>query len=106
MLDDAQIETMLRQRTRFRRFVHEVSCTSTQDLAAAAPRDGDAAFWADHQTAGRGRQQREWHDEPGVDVTLTLRATLALPQPVALPAALPVAVLQACEPFVGLRLTI
>jgi BirA family biotin operon repressor/biotin-[acetyl-CoA-carboxylase] ligase len=106
MLDDAQIETMLRQRTRFRRYVHVVSCTSTQDLAAAEPRDGDAAFWADHQTAGRGRQQREWHDEPGVDIALTLRAKLVLPQPLALPAALPVAVLQACEPFAGRRLAI
>jgi BirA family biotin operon repressor/biotin-[acetyl-CoA-carboxylase] ligase len=104
MLADDQIETLLRQSTRFRRLHHVASCTSTQDLAAVAPRDGDAVFWADHQTRGRGRQQREWHDEPGADLAVTFRVAVALPQPLALPAALPVAVLQAIEPLAGQRL--
>lgn len=102
----APFETLLQQRTRFRRLVHVASCTSTQDLAAAAPRDGDAIFRADHQTKGRGRQAREWHDEPGLDLAVTFRVTISLPQPLALPAALPVAVLQACEPLAGRPLRI
>jgi BirA family biotin operon repressor/biotin-[acetyl-CoA-carboxylase] ligase len=106
MLADDQIETLLRQSTRFARLHHVASCPSTQDLAAAAPHDGDAVFWADHQTRGRGRQAREWHDEPGADLAVTFRVTAALPAPLALPAALPVAVLQACEPFVGRPLRI
>ncbi len=106
MADDAQIENLLRERTRFRRLVHVASCASTQDLATAEPRDGDAVFWADHQTRGRGRQAREWHDEPGADLAVTFRVTVALPTPLALPAALPVAVLQACEPFAGRHLRI
>ncbi len=101
MPTDAQIETLLRESTRFRRLLHLASCGSTQDVAAAAPRDGDAIFWADHQTKGRGRQQREWQDEPGADLAATFRITLALPQPLALPAALPVAVLEAVEPLAG-----
>jgi BirA family biotin operon repressor/biotin-[acetyl-CoA-carboxylase] ligase len=105
MDDDTRIETLLRERTRFRRLVHVPSCDSTQDLAAAGS-DGDAVFWADHQTQGRGRQQREWHDEPGADLAVTFRATVALPTPLALPAALPVAVLEACEPVAGRTLGI
>lgn len=104
MLADDQIETLLRESTRFRRLHHVPRCSSTQDLAAAAARDGDAVFWADHQTRGRGRQQREWHDEPGADLAVTFLVSLALPQPLALPAALPVAVLQALEPLAGRRL--
>jgi BirA family biotin operon repressor/biotin-[acetyl-CoA-carboxylase] ligase len=75
-------------------------------LAAAEPRDGDAIFWADHQTAGRGRQQRVWDDQPGADLAITVRTTISLPQPLALPAALPVAVLQAIEPLAGRRLRV
>lgn len=101
-----RIETLLRERTRFLELVHVPSCSSTQDLAVKHPRAGDAIFWADHQTRGRGRMQREWHDEPGKDLAVTLRVTLKLPQPAALPAALPVAVLQACEPLAGRPLRI
>lgn len=101
-----RIEALLRQRTRFLALVHEVSCSSTQDLAAQHPGAGDAVFWADHQTQGRGRLQREWHDEPGADLAVTFRVTVKLPNPTALPAALPVAVLQACEPFAGRPLRI
>lgn len=106
MDDITQIETLLRERTRFPELVHAVSCTSTQDLAARHPGSGDAIFWADHQTRGRGRMQREWHDEPGKDLAITMRVTARLPQPTALPAALPVAVLQACEPLAGRPLRI
>lgn len=104
MSNDAALEALLRQRTRFRRLVHVASCRSTQDLAAAPPHDGDAVFWADHQEQGRGRQQREWHDEPGADLAVTFRASLPLPQPLALPAALPVAVLRAIEPIASMPL--
>lgn len=103
---DHRLEALLRERTRFRKLVHQVSCSSTQDLAAQQPGAGDAVFWSDHQTLGRGRMQREWHDEPGRDLAVTLRVTTALPNPTALPAALPVAVLQACEPFAGRPLRI
>jgi BirA family biotin operon repressor/biotin-[acetyl-CoA-carboxylase] ligase len=106
MPTDPQIETLLAERTRFRTLVHMASCASTQDAAAAATRDGDAVFWADHQTQGRGRQQREWHDEPGADLAVTFRASVALPQPLALAAALPVAVLLAVEPVLGRTLRV
>jgi BirA family biotin operon repressor/biotin-[acetyl-CoA-carboxylase] ligase len=101
-----RIETLLRQRTRFLELVHVLSCSSTQDLATQQAGSGDAVFWADHQSRGRGRMQREWHDEPGKDLAVTLRLTTTLPHPTALPAALPVAVLQACEPFAGRPLRI
>jgi len=109
MTTDARIETSLRSRTRFRRLVHVPSCFSTQDLAAADPAagdGGDAVFWADHQTRGRGRQRREWHDEPGRDLAVTFRVRTALPRPLALPAAVPVAVVLACEPLAGRELRI
>ncbi len=105
------LQSELKRRTRFGRLLHVTACDSTQDLAVdtstispAAPED--AVFWADHQQRGRGRQQRAWHDEPGLDVAVTFRASLDLPNPVALPAALPVAVLQACEPLAGVALRI
>lgn len=103
---DAVVESLLQGTTRFRRLVHVPSCTSTQDLAAAPPHDGDAVFWADHQTRGRGRQQRAWHDEPAADLAITLRATSAAPTPMALPAALPVAVCEAIEPYAGRALRV
>ncbi len=106
MADDAQIETLLRERTRFRKLVHLASCSSTQELAGAESGGGDAVFWADHQTRGRGRLLREWHDEPGEDLAITLLVTTMLPYPPALPAALPVAVLQACEAAGGRPLRI
>lgn len=102
MVDAARIETHLREHTRFRECHFVASCPSTQDLAADQPPDSrrpaaDALFWADHQTRGRGRQRREWHDEPGADLAVTFRFTARLPQPLALPAATPVVVAEACE---------
>lgn len=111
MPDAARIETLLRERTRFAELVHVPSCPSTQDLAAdhaahSPARRPDAVFWADHQTRGRGRQQREWHDEPGADLAVTFRVTAHLPTPLALPGATPVAVVEACEAFAGRALRI
>ena len=106
MTTDARIETLLAERTRFRRLVHVTSCLSTQDLAAADATPGDAVFWADHQTRGRGRQRREWHDEPGRDLAVTFRLRTKLPRPLALPAAAPVAVVLACEPLAHRELRI
>lgn len=102
MLDDAQIETALRSRTRFRFLRHVPVCRSTQELAGVGGSgsgdgvSGDGVFWADHQTHGRGRQLREWHDEPDADLAVTFRVQQQLPEPLALPAALPVVVAEAC----------
>lgn len=111
MTPDEKLESVLKRQTRFVELVHVVSCASTQDLAAQEPTtsdrtSGDAVFWADHQTKGRGRQQRNWDDEAGLDLAITLRVTTKLDNPLALPAALPVAVLQACEPIAGQPLRI
>ena len=111
MPDDTQIETLLRERTRFLHLRHVPSCPSTQELALERPRDAqghlvEAVFWADHQTRGRGRQQREWHDEPAADLAVTFRIEADLPKPLELPAALPVAVALACEPLAGVPLRI
>ena len=111
MTPDEKLESALKRRTRFARLLHRASCISTQDLASGSPTDtdgpsDDAVFWADHQSGGRGRQRRAWHDESGLDLAVTFRVTLRLPNPIALPAALPVAVVQACEPFAERRLRI
>lgn len=103
---DAVVAALLQGTTRFQRLVHVPTCASTQDLAAAPPTEGDAVFWADHQTHGRGRQQRSWQDEPGADLAVTFRATVALPKPLALAAALPVAVAEAVEPLLGRALRV
>ena len=105
------LESELKRRTRFQTLVHVASCNSTQDLAAEAPtsipdRSGDTVFWADHQTRGRGRQERIWDDNPGQDLAVTLRVTANLQKPLALPAALPIAVLMACEPLANRALRI
>jgi len=110
MTCDKKLESELKRLTRFRSLVHRASCDSTQVMAAQEPTRGpsdsggpldadDAVFWADHQTRGRGRQERVWDDQAGLDLAVTLRVTAKFPNPLALPAALPVAVLQACEPL-------
>lgn len=98
--DDAELDTRLAGTTRFGRLVHLPECRSTQDLALAAEA-GDAVFWADHQTHGRGRQLREWHDEPGADLAVSLRVAFMLPNPLALSAAAPLCVLRSVEPVLG-----
>ena len=109
MTNDESLEFELKRRTRFAMLRHPASCESTQDLAAAQDADDpnapvEAVFWADHQTRGRGRQQRAWSDGAGLDLAATFRFRAAIPRPVALPAALPVAILQAAEPFAGVPL--
>ena len=114
MTPDEKLESLLKRQTRFPKLCHLASCNSTQDLAAQEPTagsevhlaSGDAVFWTDHQTRGRGRQERIWNDEAGLDLAVTLRVTTKLDNPLALPAALPAAVLQACEPLAGQRLRI
>jgi BirA family biotin operon repressor/biotin-[acetyl-CoA-carboxylase] ligase len=110
-MDVDTLQHLLRERTRFRALHWLASCPSTQDLAAQQPRDTagrvtEAVFVADHQTRGRGRQSRSWHDEPGADLAVTFRVQIRLPAPLALPAAVPVAVALACEPVVGRPLRI
>ncbi len=105
------LQSELKRLTRFQALVHRASCESTQDMAAAGSTDsegvrGDAVFWADHQTRGRGRQQRIWDNQADTDLAVTLRVTVQLANPMALAAALPVAVLQACEPLAGQPLRI
>ena len=111
MASNQNLESELKRRTRFAQLTHIRSCESTQDLsqhhlADHAEDSGDAIFWADHQTRGRGRQQRAWDDEAGLDLAVTFSVRLDLSNPVALPAALPVAVLQACEALAAARLRI
>ncbi len=107
----AKLEADLKRLTRFVRLTHLPECDSTQDLAAIEPTDSDdeptdALFWADHQSRGRGRQERAWDDQPGLDLAVTMRVTTKLSNPLALPASLPVAVLQTCEPIAGQQLRI
>ena len=111
MASNQNLESELKRRTRFAQLTHVRSCESTQDLAFQSleghpDRSGDALFWSDHQTRGRGRQQRAWDDEAGLDLAVTFSVRLDLSNPVALPAALPVAVLQACEAQAAARLRI
>lgn len=80
------------------------SCPSTQDLAAADADPAAAIYWADHQTAGRGRQQRVWDDEHGTDIAATFRFHAAIPSPLTLAASVPLCVLQAIEPQLGREL--
>lgn len=107
----AKLEADLKRLTRFVRLTHLPECNSTQDLAAQEPTNAndapeDAVFWADHQSQGRGRQERAWDDQPGLDLAVTMRVTTKLSNPLALPASLPVAVLQTCEPIAGQQLRI
>lgn len=98
-----QLSSRLAATTRFLRLVHEAKCASTQDLAAADREPSWAIFWADHQEAGRGRQQRPWHDEGGLDLAATFSIRVDLPDPVALPVVLPLCVVDAIAPELGDR---
>jgi BirA family transcriptional regulator, biotin operon repressor / biotin---[acetyl-CoA-carboxylase] ligase len=51
------------------RFVEE--CPSTQQLIAPDAAEGETVV-ADHQTAGRGRLGRDWIDEPGSSVLMSV----------------------------------
>lgn len=58
-------------------------------------------FWSDHQEVGRGRQQRTWHDQPGLDLAVTFSVHADLPEPIALPVVLPLCVRDAIAPMLG-----
>jgi BirA family transcriptional regulator, biotin operon repressor / biotin---[acetyl-CoA-carboxylase] ligase len=91
------LEAWLQKHTRFRRLLHVVSCTSTQALAQEdSPLDSSAVFWADHQTAGRGRDTRSWEDAPGLDLCVTFKiGSCVLKNPAHLAAAVPVVIVEA-----------
>ncbi len=70
--------------TRFRSISHmsETGSTNADLLAQANQHNSDGqVLLADHQTAGRGRQNRTWHDDPGssllVSVLLHLDRSIA-----------------------------
>ncbi len=70
--------------TRFSLIGHVIETGSTNaDLLAAAARGEPegAVLVTDHQTAGRGRQARSWHDEPGNSMLMSV--LLRPPPPVA-----------------------
>ncbi|MEE9125908.1 MAG: biotin--[acetyl-CoA-carboxylase] ligase [Planctomycetota bacterium] len=100
------LEAWLRQHTRFKKLLHVVSCSSTQGLAQAdggaeERAEDSAVFWADHQTAGRGRENRSWEDAPGQDLCVTFKVGGGvLKNPTHLAAAVPVAIVQALEDHV------
>ena len=91
------LQSELKRLTRFKKLIYRPSCESTQDMAVdyLASHNGDledAIFWTDHQTRGRGRQERIWDAAAGLDLTVTLQVTAHLESAIALAAALPVAV--------------
>ena len=101
------LEAWLQEHTRFRQLLHVVSCESTQSLALqdVGPKDSAvdcAVFWADHQTAGRGREERNWADAAGQDLCVTFRVRgCVLKNPAQLAAAMPVVIVQALSDHVG-----
>ena len=65
----------------------------------------EPAFWAEHQTAGRGQRSRGWSDETGLVLTVALRRPdLWVQDPIWRTAAVPLAVLRVLESRVGLQL--
>lgn len=95
------LETELMRTTRFRRLVHVASCDSTQALAERDVHGGWAVFWTDHQSAGRGREGRSWHDSPSEDIAVTFQITdLNLHTPTHLAAAVPVAAIESIASIV------
>ena len=98
---DSGLASRLRSTTRFLRLVHVPTCKSTQDLAAADDSKEWMIFWSDHQESGRGRQQRPWHDQPGLDIAATFSIHVDLPLPIALPVILPLCVKDAVLPMLG-----
>lgn len=90
-----------RRRLVGRRVVTVAEATSTNDLAfEALAREGEAAsgaaFFAEEQTAGRGRLGRSWHARPGASILVSIALRLpAAPAAPALVAASAVAVREA-----------
>ncbi len=65
-----QIEPLLRGRLG-RPYVHETECETTQNLLAEGAPEGAVAT-TDHQRAGRGRHGRQWDDEPGLALLVSV----------------------------------
>lgn len=69
--------------SRFASIVHVVETGSTNADLLQAARGGEpagAVLVTDHQTAGRGRQSRAWHDDPGNAMLMSV--LLRPPRPV------------------------
>ncbi len=67
-------------RGRFGRpYAYAEQCDSTQRLLADDAPEGAVAA-TDHQTEGRGRLGRVWHDEPGTSLLFSLCLRPSLPQ--------------------------
>jgi len=95
------LETELLQTTRFQRLIHVASCDSTQALAEQSESEGWSVFWSDHQSAGRGREGRAWHDSPAEDIAVTFHVPdLELHSPTHLAAAIPVAAIESIASIV------
>jgi BirA family transcriptional regulator, biotin operon repressor / biotin---[acetyl-CoA-carboxylase] ligase len=78
-LSPAAVEPLLRTRFgRPYRFVPE--CPSTQKLIGEDDPEG-AVVATDHQTEGRGRLGRVWHDAPGRSILMSLLLRPQLPMP-------------------------
>ncbi len=50
----------------------ETGSTNDDSLALADSIEGEFVVWARHQTAGKGREDRQWHDRPGSSLTFSL----------------------------------
>ncbi len=95
------LETELSDSTCFQRLTHVASCDSTQALAERDAFGGCAVFWSDHQSAGRGREGREWLDSPAEDLAVTFQITgLRLRNPTHLAAAIPIAAIESIHTIV------
>jgi BirA family transcriptional regulator, biotin operon repressor / biotin---[acetyl-CoA-carboxylase] ligase len=76
------VEPLLRGRLG-RPYLWLETCTSTQDMLRDRGLPEGTVAVAEHQTAGRGRSGRDWHDEPGE----TLLASVLLRPPARAPIA-------------------
>lgn len=50
----------------------ETGSTNDDCLALADSDEREFVVWAGHQTAGKGRENRQWHDSPGSSLTFSL----------------------------------
>lgn len=53
-------------------FLDETGSTNDDCLQLADEIDGEFVIWAEHQTAGRGREDRVWFDQPGTALTFSV----------------------------------
>ena len=52
--------------------LEETASTNSDCLALAEQKSGEFVIWAKHQTAGRGRENRTWFDQPGAALTFSV----------------------------------